>query len=197
MIKRVLFFSVCFFQIVLFSFGTNDSLKRKSLLISVTPNLTGLYRLIPGHALGVNSSVGVKIPINKKSNYSVSVGFWYAPVNKGFKNFEFQIRDSYIFNYFSLPFRYQRKTKFIEFNFELTPLLLLHQNMINNERKYNVNCSFDLSKSIKINKRQEITFGIGVLSRNLFSVYKRSLYGYSFSFSNPIFLRIEYLFNQK
>lgn len=205
MIKRVLFFSVCFFQIVFFSFGTNDSLKWKSLLLSVTPNLTGIYRLIPGHALGVNSSVGVKIPINKKSSYSVSAGVWCAPVNYDFtiriNNNLLEIKDTRSFYYVSLPFRYQRKTKFIDFNFELTPLFLLHQNMIKNERKYNVNCSFDLSKSIRVNKRQEIAFGIGFLSRNLFSVNQSSFGRYRFFngafFSNRISLRIEYLFNQK
>lgn len=186
--------------LTLFSFGYNgkDTVERKSLLISVTPNITGIYRLIPNHALGVNTSIGVKIPINKKNNYSISAGFWYSPLSKGRLEFAIKNKDVYSFYYLSLPIRYQRKTRIVDFNFEITPLALFKQNFINSNeaRKFNLNYSFDISKSIKIDKKHEMSFGLGFITtnRNLFSIYKReSLNYYGTFFISRLSLRLELL----
>lgn len=202
MLKFIFFLPL--FCIGLFSFGFNerkDSVKGKFILVSVTPNITGIYKLTPNHALGANTSVGVKIPINKKNNYSISAGFWYSPLSMGRKEFVFKNKDVYSFYYLSLPLRYQRKTKIVDFNFEITPLTLLKQNFIksNIARKYNLNYSFDISKSIKIDKNHEMSFGLGFSSsRNVFYIFKsneKKYYYRYYVFSSIAFLRLEFLFN--
>lgn len=201
MSRFVFFLPFCCISLFSFGFNGKDSVERKSLLISVTPNITGIYRLIPNHALGVNTSVGVKIPINKKNNYSVAAGFWYSPLSDGRLELAIKNKDVYSFYYLSLPVRYQRKTRIVDFNFEITPLFLLKQNFINTNvaRKFNLNYSFDISKSIKIDKKHEISFGLGFLSsRNTFYLFKSNVKKYYYRyyvFSSITSLRLEFLFN--